>query len=73
MARPRVTPGKCPGRRRVVPPDNSPEVTVLLILALVLLVVFGGLGFAAHVLWLGLIVGLILAVAHVIMRGAGRT
>jgi hypothetical protein len=46
---------------------------VLLILALVLLVVFGGLGFAAHVLWLGLIVGLILAVAHVIMRGAGRT
>jgi len=46
---------------------------VLLIIALLLLVLFGGLGFAAHILWFGLIVGLILAVAHVVQRGATRT
>jgi hypothetical protein len=45
---------------------------MLLVVALVLLLLFGGLGFVAHVLWLGLIVGLIVAVAHVVMRGAGR-
>ncbi|HEX3829317.1 MAG TPA: hypothetical protein VHV82_18805 [Sporichthyaceae bacterium] len=46
---------------------------MLLIIALLLLVLFGGLGFAAHILWLGLIVGLILAVAHVVKRAATRT
>jgi hypothetical protein len=37
---------------------------MLLIVALVLLVAFAGLGFAAHILWLGLILALILFVAH---------
>lgn len=41
---------------------------MLLILALVLLLVFGGLGFAAHILWLGLILALIVAVAHALTR-----
>ena len=45
---------------------------MLLVVALVLLLLFGGLGFVAHVLWLGLIVGLIVAVAHVVTRGASR-
>jgi hypothetical protein len=39
---------------------------VLLVLAIVLLLVFGGLGFAGRVLWLGLILALILAAAHVV-------
>jgi hypothetical protein len=34
---------------------------------------FGGLGFAAHVLWLGLILGLIVAIVHVVQRGASHT
>ncbi|HEY8728833.1 MAG TPA: hypothetical protein VIL94_04565 [Acidothermaceae bacterium] len=41
---------------------------MLLILAIVLLLVFGGLGFVAHVLWLGLILVVILAVAHAVTR-----
>ena len=39
---------------------------MLLVLALIALLLFGGLGFAAHVLWLGLIVAVILGVAHLI-------
>jgi hypothetical protein len=42
------------------------EVTVLLVIALVLLVLFAGLGFAAHILWLGLILALILGAVHVL-------
>ncbi len=41
---------------------------MLLVLAIVLLLLFGGLGFALHVLWLGLILAVILAVAHVVTR-----
>jgi hypothetical protein len=37
---------------------------MLLILAIIALILFGGLGFAAHILWLGLIVAVILGVAH---------
>jgi hypothetical protein len=38
---------------------------MLLIIAIVLLLVFAGLGaFVAHVLWLGLIIALIVFVAH---------
>jgi hypothetical protein len=36
----------------------------MLILAIVLLLLFGGLGFVAHVLWLGLILAVIVGVAH---------
>jgi hypothetical protein len=36
---------------------------MLLILAILLLLVFGGLGFAAHVLWWGLILAVIIGVA----------
>jgi hypothetical protein len=46
---------------------------VLLVVALLLLILFGGLGFVAHILWLGLIVGLVLAVAHVVTRGLTRS
>jgi hypothetical protein len=37
---------------------------MLLIVALILLVLFAGLGFAAHVLWWGLILALVIGVAH---------
>jgi hypothetical protein len=37
---------------------------MLLIVALILLVLFAGLGFAAHVLWWGLILALVVGVAH---------
>jgi hypothetical protein len=36
----------------------------VLLLAIVLILLFGGLGFTAHVLWLGLIVGVILLIAE---------
>jgi hypothetical protein len=42
---------------------------VLLVIALLLILLFGGLGFAAHVLWWGLIIGLVLAVVHSMQRG----
>jgi hypothetical protein len=45
---------------------------VLLVLALLALILFGGLGFAAHILWLGLLVGVILAIAHVVSGGTTR-
>jgi hypothetical protein len=45
---------------------------MLLILALLALILFGGLGFAAHILWLGLLVGVILAIAHVVTGGLTR-
>jgi hypothetical protein len=37
---------------------------MLLVVALVLLVLFAGLGFAAHVLWWGLILALVVGVAY---------
>ena len=46
---------------------------MLLVVALLLLILFGGLGFVAHVLWLGLVLGLVLAVAHVVSRGLTRS
>ena len=46
------------------------EVVMLLVLALLLLLVFGGLGFVAHVLWLGLIVAVIVGVAAALTRRA---
>jgi hypothetical protein len=45
------------------------EGTVLLIIAIILLVLFAGLGFAAHVLWLGLILAVIVGVAAALTRG----
>lgn len=39
---------------------------MLLILAILLLLVFGGLGFVAHVLWLGLILAVIVGIAAVL-------
>lgn len=39
---------------------------MLLILALILILLFGGAGFAAHVLWWGLVIGIILLIAHTI-------
>lgn len=46
---------------------------MLLIIALLFLILFAGAGFAAHVLWWGLLLGLILIVAHVVSgSGPGR-
>lgn len=45
---------------------------MLLILALVLFLLFGGLGFVAHVLWWGLIVAVVIAIAHALTGGARR-
>lgn len=39
---------------------------MLLILAILLLLIFGGLGFVAHILWLGLIIAVIVGVAHML-------
>lgn len=39
---------------------------MLLVIAIILLLLFGGLGFAAHVLWWGLILGVIIGVAHLL-------
>lgn len=39
---------------------------MLLVLALLLILVFGGLGFAAHVLWWGLILAVVVLVAQAI-------
>lgn len=45
---------------------------MLLALALIAFLVFGGLGFVAKVLWWGLVVAVVLAIAHVI-TGRGST
>lgn len=45
---------------------------MLLALALILFLVFGGLGFVAHVLWWGLIVAVIIMVANVITGRGSR-
>jgi uncharacterized membrane protein YjdF len=42
------------------------EAPMLLILAILLLLIFGGLGFVAHILWLGLIIAVIVGVAHML-------
>jgi hypothetical protein len=44
---------------------------MLLVLALLLVLVFGGLGFVAHILWLGLILALIIGVAHALTGNRG--
>lgn len=44
---------------------------MLLVLALLFIILFAGAGFAMHILWLGLVVGVILLIAHVV-SGAGR-
>lgn len=43
----------------------------LLVLAIVLIILFAGLGFAAEVLWWGLLIGLVLIVADWV-RGSVR-
>jgi hypothetical protein len=43
---------------------------MLLIIALILFLVFGGLGFVAHVLWLGLILAVAVAVFHALTNRA---
>jgi hypothetical protein len=48
------------------------EVWMLLVVAIVLLVLFLGLGFIAHILWLGLILAAIVAGVHLITGGSRR-
>jgi hypothetical protein len=44
---------------------------MLLIVALLVFLIFGGLGFVAHVLWWGLILAVVIAIAHA-LTGSGR-
>jgi len=46
---------------------------MLLVLAIVLLLLFGGLGFVAHVLWLGLVLAVIVWIAHLFVGRGSRT
>jgi hypothetical protein len=62
--------GKTSCRRRAAP--TREVVDVLLLIAVLLVLLFGGLGFAAHILWLGLVLGLIVAVAHFVAGSARR-
>lgn len=39
---------------------------MLLILAILLIILFAGAGFAAHVLWWGLVIGVILLIASAV-------
>jgi hypothetical protein len=45
---------------------------MLLIIALIIAVIFLGLGFAIHLLWLGLIIAAIVAVFHFITGTGSR-
>jgi len=39
---------------------------MLLVVAIILLLLFAGLGFVAHILWFGLILAVIILVAHML-------
>lgn len=39
---------------------------MLLIIAIILFIAFGGLGFLFHLLWLGLILAVIIGIAHAV-------
>jgi hypothetical protein len=43
---------------------------MLLVIAVILLLLFGGLGFVAHVLWLGLILAVIIGIIHMFTRSS---
>jgi ATP/maltotriose-dependent transcriptional regulator MalT len=45
---------------------------VLLFLALVVFLLFAGLGFFAHVMWLGLVAAFLLLVGHMVRQGLAR-
>jgi hypothetical protein len=46
---------------------------MLLAIALVLFLLFGGLGFVVHILWFGLILGVVLIVADRVAGTSRRT
>ena len=54
----------------VAPQDIGPPM--LLIFALLLFLIFGGLGFVLHLLWLGLIVAVVLGIAHFLLGDRRR-
>lgn len=45
---------------------------MLLWIALLVVLLFGGLGFAVNILWWGVVLGLVIAVAHVVTDGLTR-
>jgi hypothetical protein len=45
---------------------------MLLVVAILLFLIFGGLGFVLHVLWLGLVLAVIIGIAHAIIGGGSR-
>jgi hypothetical protein len=60
-----VPAGVQPSRRSTLA-CTAQEVSVLLVVAIVLLLLFAGLGFVAHVLWLGLILAVIVFGVHLV-------
>ena len=42
---------------------------MLLILLLVLVLLFGGLGFAVHLLWIAAVIALVVLIVHAVTRG----
>lgn len=46
--------------------NRHERFAVLLVIAIILLLLFAGLGFVAHVLWWGLILAVIIGVAHLL-------
>jgi hypothetical protein len=49
-----------------LPSTPTLEAVMLLVLAILLLLIFGGLGFAAHVLWWGLVLAVIVGIASML-------
>lgn len=45
---------------------------MLLILAILLFLIFGGLGFVLHVLWIGIVVAVIIGIAHFLLGDRRR-
>jgi uncharacterized membrane protein YecN with MAPEG domain len=52
--------------------DKEEETLVALIVLLLILAVFGGLGFAAHILWIVLIAAIVLWLIGFLIGGAER-
>jgi hypothetical protein len=53
------------GSRTIFNSDQESFI-MLLVVAIILLLLFGGLGFIAHILWFGLILAVIILVAHML-------
>ncbi|HTC70146.1 MAG TPA: hypothetical protein VK662_11300 [Acidothermaceae bacterium] len=55
---------------REILPIRTREAIMLLVVALILFLLFFGLGFVSHLLWLGLILALIIGIVHMFTRSS---